>query len=84
MICEVFRGVFFNRSPIPPVMSASDNEFLCMVLIDEEVKTTMFSMGSSKAPGPDSFSPIFFKHYREITGKDIVGVFQSFSRGNIC
>ena len=44
---------------IQPVVSEMDNESLCAMPLEEEVRAAVFSMGSYKAPGPDEFSPIF-------------------------
>lgn len=37
----------------------------------EEVKKAVFRMKSFKAPSPDGFQPIFFKHFWDIIGDDI-------------
>ena len=38
-----------------------DNELLCSILTDDEIKSVVFSFGSLKAPGPDGMSVIFYK-----------------------
>jgi hypothetical protein len=46
-----------------PVISAEDNIFLCATPTDEEVVQALSSLGSTKAPGLDGFTALFFKKY---------------------
>lgn len=39
---------------------------------EEEIKKAMFSLGSDRAPGLDSFLAAFFQHFQEIVGPDVV------------
>ncbi|KAK6124264.1 hypothetical protein DH2020_042016 [Rehmannia glutinosa] len=41
---------------------------------DIEVKSALFSMGGTKAPGPDGFQPIFFQKNWDLIGSDLVNV----------
>jgi hypothetical protein len=36
-----------------------------------EVRNAIFSMQSFKAPGPDGFQPLFFKHFWDVVGEDV-------------
>ena len=40
-----------------------DNELLCSIPTDNEIKSVVFSFGSLKAPGPDGMPAIFCKTY---------------------
>uniref|UniRef100_A0A2N9IVN5 Reverse transcriptase zinc-binding domain-containing protein n=1 Tax=Fagus sylvatica TaxID=28930 RepID=A0A2N9IVN5_FAGSY len=44
----------------------------------DEVKSTIFSLGSDKAPGPDGFTACFFKKSWPIVGSDVCKAIQSF------
>uniref|UniRef100_A0A2N9HXB0 Reverse transcriptase domain-containing protein n=1 Tax=Fagus sylvatica TaxID=28930 RepID=A0A2N9HXB0_FAGSY len=75
-----------SNSPFPdelcnllePVISDDDNSYLCSVPSDEEIKETLFSMSSHKSPGPDGFSPLFFKHYWCFVNKEVVEAVKNF------
>ena len=75
-----------SNSPFPdelcnllePVISDDDNSYLCSVPYDEEIKETLFSMSSNKSPGPDGFSPLFFKHYWRFVNKEVVEAVKNF------
>ena len=44
------------------------NEALVQPYTEDEVRTALFQMHPSKAPGPDGMSPFFFKKYWHIVG----------------
>lgn len=45
---------------------------LCLPVMDEEVKTALFSMHQEKAPGIDGLNPGFFQTYWSIVGGDVI------------
>jgi hypothetical protein len=47
----------------PPVISAEENQILCSIPTEDEVVKALSSLGSSKAPGPDGFTALFYKKY---------------------
>ncbi|GJZ00683.1 RNA-directed DNA polymerase, eukaryota, reverse transcriptase zinc-binding domain protein [Tanacetum coccineum] len=60
-----FEGVFGKR--------LNEEEALSMVreITDSEIKNAMFSIGDTKAPGPDGFTSTFFKKAWGIVGSDV-------------
>ena len=48
------------------------NEKLLAVFKAEEVWQALQQMHPTKAPGPDGMSPIFYQHYWDIVGPDVV------------
>ena len=48
------------------------------VVTVDEVKSTIFSLGSDKALGPDGFTACFFKKSWPIVGSDVCKAIQSF------
>ena len=61
-----------------PVISLEENEQICMIPTDLEIKEVLFSMGSLKSPGPDGFPPLFFKHYWNIVNKEVTEAVKNF------
>ncbi|XP_038990688.1 uncharacterized protein LOC120113688 [Hibiscus syriacus] len=51
---------------------------LIKVISKEEIKDGFFTQGNDKAPGPDSYSPLFFKKSWPIIENDINAVVQQF------
>jgi hypothetical protein len=46
-----------------PVITAEDNLSLCAIPSEVEVVQALASLGSTKAPGPDGYTALFFKKY---------------------
>ena len=74
---EKFKALYQTSSPnipknledlIEPSISNIENEELCMVQTRDEIQKVIFEMKSLKAPGPDGFPMLFYKHYWETVG----------------
>ena len=61
-------GVIELRSIIQKRISNEHVTFLESIPTIEEIKDTMFSLHSNKAPGPDGFNAFFFKETWAVTG----------------
>jgi len=59
------------RVPLIPNLCALGTRSLSSPVLKEEVKDALFFMQSYKAPGPDGFQPLFFKHFWEKTGESL-------------
>ncbi|XP_039000858.1 uncharacterized protein LOC120126869 [Hibiscus syriacus] len=44
----------------------------------DEIKEALFNQGNDKAPGPDGFTPLFFKHSWSVIGDDFVDAVKYF------
>ncbi|KAG8374776.1 hypothetical protein BUALT_Bualt10G0030900 [Buddleja alternifolia] len=60
------------------VISNAENLALISIPSPDEIKNVMFSMNSLKSPGPDGFSPLFFKKYWDIVSFDVMKFVQYF------
>ena len=65
---------------IQKMVSSSDNLDLCRIPSADEIRSTIFLMDASSAPGPDGFSGKFFRHCWDIVGEDVVSALQQFFR----
>ena len=74
---EKFRSLYQSSNPqfpnnleglIQACVSEEENSKLCEVPFVEEIKRTVFSINSWKAPGPNRLSELFYKHYWDIVG----------------
>jgi hypothetical protein len=45
------------------VISIEDNLSICSIPSEQEIHDTVFSIGATKAPGPDGFTRIFYQKY---------------------
>ena len=86
---ENFKALYHTGFPnipenlenlIEPCISNIENEELCRVPTRDEIRKVIFEMKSLKAPGPDGFPVLFYKHYWETVGDQIVSTTQSFFR----
>jgi hypothetical protein len=90
---QFFQNLFSSSNPqflddldnlISPVISDENNMLLCAIPSADEIKQTLFSLGSNKSPGPDGMSTLFYKHYWEIISQDLIEAISSFfTRGHI-
>lgn len=63
---------------INPCISDEENDELCRIPSRDEIKKVVFGMKSLKAPGPDGFPDLFYKHYWRVVGDQMVLATQSF------
>ncbi|KAL5572537.1 hypothetical protein UlMin_022134 [Ulmus minor] len=67
---------------VDPVVTKEDNVELLRIPTGEEVMNVVFSMGAFKAPGPDGMTALFYKHYWDIVGWDLVAAIREFFLSN--
>ena len=69
---ENFKTLYCTSDPqvprdlenlIAPCISEEENRELCRIPSREEIRKVVFGMKSLKAPGPDGFLALFYKHY---------------------
>lgn len=65
---------------IKPTITLEQNAEMPKIPSSEKVKDVVFNMAPTKAPGPDGMSAIFFQHYWEIVGRDMVFMVKNFFR----
>jgi hypothetical protein len=76
-----FANLFASSSPtideelaelFPPIISTEENLFLISIPTEDEVFKVLSSLGSSKAPGPDGFTALFYKKYWHIVESEVL------------
>ncbi|KAL5559046.1 hypothetical protein UlMin_035257 [Ulmus minor] len=63
---------------ISPSISVEDNQRLIAIPDWDEIRNTVFKMGSFKAAGPDGMPSLFFKAYWSTVGDDVVATVRNF------
>lgn len=86
-ILDYFQAMYQSiQSDIPPdlegllspLITPSKNAALCAISSVEVIHSTLLSLGSFKAPGPDGMTAIFYKKFWHIVGGDIVQMVRRF------
>lgn len=82
---EYFEELFSSTNPSPdhnieslfhPCVDPTDNEFLVAVPDEEDIWSTVKSIGNWIAPGPDGFQAFFYQKYWDVIKPDIVATIQ--------
>ncbi|TXG60318.1 hypothetical protein EZV62_014891 [Acer yangbiense] len=85
VVKEYFASLFHSSSlsphnssaatgPIKSKLSVDSREALSSVFTLEEIKSVVFSLSPTKAPGLDDFQAIFFHKFWGIIGKEVLSV----------
>ena len=64
------------------LFSEKENVLLCTPLTEEEILEALGSLGTTKAPGPDSFTALFFKKYWHVVRKDVLICIKQFFKNH--
>lgn len=68
---------------VPLQVNKEMNQELTREISDEEVKSTTFHLGGTRAPGPDGFPGLFYLMNWHIAGLDIITAVKIFFRTGI-
>ena len=86
-----FTNIFTSSNPpieaemldlFSPNIFEEENVILSSIPIEEEVLEALASLGSTKAPGPDGFTALFYKKYWKIVKKDVLQCIWNFFNNN--
>lgn len=67
---------------IDSVITLEENDNLCVIPGEKEIKDVVFSMDKNSAPGPDGFGGAFYQGCWEIIKQGLVEIIQTFFNGN--
>lgn len=59
-------------------LSIEDRRQLMQLMLDEEIRQTVFQIPADKSPRPDGFIGSFYHKYWDVVGKDIVDMVKAF------
>lgn len=65
---------------IPTCINDCDNNMLCSMPTEIEIKNVLFAMEPDKIPGLDGFPPTFFQQNWSIVGNELIHMIQNFFR----
>ncbi|XP_050207374.1 uncharacterized protein LOC126656799 [Mercurialis annua] len=65
------------------MLDDGDRDYLDAVVLDDEIKSSLFDINGDKAPGPDGYNSNFFKKSWSIIGEDIIDAVKDFFRSGI-
>ena len=67
-------GVSLIKDIVPSLVLNSDNSEITRCPSFDEIKKCAFMMDPHSAPGPDGFTSLFFRSFRDIVGSDVCNV----------
>jgi hypothetical protein len=67
---------------IPSKVDAQMNIDLCIAYTNEQIKTALFQMGPTKAPGPDGFPAMFYQVHWDLVENMVCDAVRSFLGGD--
>ena len=67
---------------IPSLVSNDENVLLTAIPSPDEIRSTVFAMDPSSAPGPDGFPGSFYQSCWDIVGSDVISFVQYFFQHN--
>lgn len=82
-----YTNLFSSASPIfdyevqeliTPLVNNAHNEALNAILEPTEIHKALLSVANNKSSSPNGMSPIFYKFYWNIVGRDIISAVQGF------
>ncbi|KAL5568655.1 hypothetical protein UlMin_025230 [Ulmus minor] len=90
---DYFEAIFTSSNPslgiikevtgfLPCRVFEEDNRFLLRPFVAEDVKSALFDMNPTKAPGFDGLPVLFFQKYWEVVGTEVVAVCLNCLNGN--
>jgi hypothetical protein len=86
-----FTNIFTSSNPpiepemlnlFLPLIIEEKNALLSFIPAEEEILDALASLDSTKAPGPDGFTALFYKKYWDIVREDVLQCIQFFFKNN--
>jgi ribonuclease HI len=86
-----FRNVFTSSGPLldedllslfDNCISSEENTSICEIPTEQEIFSALTEIGSTKAPGPDGFTALFYKKYWHIVKDAVLSSIWNFFRSN--
>ncbi|GJT55892.1 hypothetical protein Tco_0990946 [Tanacetum coccineum] len=75
---SVLKMLLVSNDSFSNTLSPEEATDMIREVTDKEIKNALFDIGDNKAPGPDSYSSIFFKKAWGIIGKDVCDAVKEF------
>lgn len=76
-----FEPEYHHLDCLSRIITHQDNELLCVIPEEEEIRKAVFDTSPNSAPGPDGFGGSFFQNCWDIIKKELICVVQSFFNG---
>lgn len=77
---EEYSGNYEMLEDIPHLVTLDMKESLAAEVKEDDIREAVFSLGATKAPGPDGFNGLFFQKNWDTVKEDLVVAVQEFFR----